>query len=276
MDALAPKGPAPGEVWLVGAGPGGLDLLTVGALLAIRGADCLIHDALVADDILAEAPPEAEHIYAGKRGGKPSADQADILDTLIDRARAGRRVIRLKGGDPFIFGRGGEETQALHEAGVPVRILPGLTAGTVAASLSGFPLTHRDVNASVGFITGHRADNAEGDGVDWAAAARAFPVLVIYMAVRRLGAICERLRAAGRAPETPVACVQWAGTEHQRTVYTDLARAPSEATAAGLGAPAVVIVGEVVDLAPEALAERALHPAGDPLPGSTYLEAGGP
>jgi uroporphyrin-III C-methyltransferase len=161
-----------GWVWLCGAGPGDPGLLTLHALNALRQADVVIYDALVQEAILDWAP-QAEHIYAGKRGGKPSAIQRDISLRLVDLARAGRRVLRLKGGDPFVFGRGGEEAQTLVQHGVPIRIIPGISAGIGGLAYAGIPVTHRDVNQSVTFVTGHDQSGNATSSLDWAAIAKA-------------------------------------------------------------------------------------------------------
>src|SRR5689334_23846068 len=169
---------AAGSVWLVGAGPGDPGLLTVLALHALRHADAIVYDALVDRRILALAHPDAERHYAGKRGGKPSPQQPDISERLVQLARAGRRVLRLKGGDPFVFGRGGEEALALVAAKVPFRIVPGISAGIGGLAYAGIPVTHREINSAVTFVTGHDASGVVPDAVDWASLAKGAPVLV--------------------------------------------------------------------------------------------------
>src|SRR5580692_5191876 len=185
----------PGHVWLAGAGPGDPGLLTLHALSALGQADVVVHDALVDKGVRAFARPEAELMFAGKRGGRPSVDQADIAATLIALARAGKRVLRLKGGDPYVFGRGGEEALALAEAGIPFRIVPGITAGIGGLAYAGIPLTHRGINSAVTLVTGHDG-GAPPDTRDWAAIAHGAPVLVLYMGLRHLGEIAARLMAA--------------------------------------------------------------------------------
>ena len=236
-----------GHVWLAGAGPGDPGCLTVDALSALAQADAVVHDALVPAEVLALAAPGAAMVPAGKRGGKPSAEQEDITATLIALARAGRRVLRLKGGDPFVFGRGGEEALALAEAGVPFRVLPGLTAGLAGLAAAGIPATMRRVNQAVILATGHGGDSAKG-GLDWAALARAGQPIVLYMALRRLPAIAAALVAGGLPPETPAAVVADATTPTQRVLVSTLGRVAAEAEREGLAAPAVVAVGGIVAL----------------------------
>ncbi|HZS81800.1 MAG TPA: uroporphyrinogen-III C-methyltransferase [Stellaceae bacterium] len=246
--ALALPELAPGTVWLVGAGPGEPGLLSLLALHALQQADIVVHDALVDPRILALARPEAALEFAGKRGGKPSPRQRDISARLVELARAGKRVLRLKGGDPFVFGRGAEEALALVAAGIPFRIVPGITAGIGGLTYAGIPTTHRETNAAVTFITGHTSDGTVPDGLDWAALARGSPVLVIYMALKHLAPIAERLLAGGRAPDEAVAIVSKAATPEQRVLETTLAAAAEDAARAGIEPPALVVLGEVVRL----------------------------
>lgn len=238
--------PEPGWVWLTGAGPGDPGLLTMQAVAAIRGADVIVHDTLVGDGVLALAAPGCETVHAGKRGGRPSPSQPDISARLVALARAGRRVVRLKGGDPFVFGRGAEEALALAAAGVPFRVVPGISAGIGALAHAGIPLTHRGTNSVVTFLTGHGAGGEAPGGVDWPALAASSPVLVIYMALRQLGAIRDRLLAAGRAPSEPVAVVSRATWPGEVVLETTLGRCAGDARA--VEPPAVVVVGEVVSL----------------------------
>jgi uroporphyrin-III C-methyltransferase len=238
----------PGWVWLVGAGPGDPGLLTLHAAHALGQADVVVHDALVNPEVLALARADAEVIYAGKRGGKPSASQPDISNRLITLAREGRRVLRLKGGDPFIFGRGGEEARALVAAGVPFRVVPGITAGIGGLAYAGIPATTRDTNAAIAFVTGHSASGDVPDSLDWTALARSASVIVIYMAVKHLALIVERLMAGGRAPDEPLAFICSASTADHRVVVSTLKRAVADRDAHGVTAPAIVVVGEVVRL----------------------------
>jgi len=238
----------PGHVWLVGAGPGDPGLLSVLALHALRAADAVVYDALVDPRVLALARPSAALEDAGKRGGRPSPRQPDISARLVALAREGKRVLRLKGGDPCVFGRGGEEALALAEAGIAFRIVPGITAAIGGLAYAGIPLTHRGVNSAVTLITGHNSDGAvpgeEDSAPDWAAIAKGSPVIVLYMALNHLDDIARRLIAAGRAPEEPVAIVSKATTAAQRVVITTLAKA----AAASVESPAIIAIGEVARL----------------------------
>ncbi len=238
----------PGSVWLVGAGPGDPGLLTLHAANALAHADCVIYDALVSPEILAYARPGAALEYAGKRGGKPSASQPDISGRLVQRARQGLRVLRLKGGDPFVFGRGGEEALALAAARIPFRLVPGVTAAAAGLAYAGIPMTHRTTNSAVTLLTGHEAGGNLPDGLDWNAIARGAPVLIFYMALRQLDAIAMRLADHGLAGDTPVALISQATTASQRIVETRLATAAREAGRAGIEAPCLVVVGEIVRL----------------------------
>jgi uroporphyrin-III C-methyltransferase len=239
---------APGSVWLVGAGPGDPGLLSVLALHALDQADIVVYDALVDPRILALAPAGATLDHAGKRGGRPSPSQPDISARLIRLAQEGRRVLRLKGGDPCVFGRGGEEALALATAGIPFRIVPGITAGIGGLAYAGIPVTHRDINSAVTFVTGHSSDGAVPDGVDWEAIAGGSPVIVLYMGLRHIAAIAARLIAAGRMPDEAVAIVSKATTPAQRVVVTSLAEAASAAAVAGIEGPTIIAIGEVVRL----------------------------
>lgn len=238
----------PGSVWLAGAGPGDPGLLSLLALHGLRQADVVVYDALVDERILALAAPGAAQEYAGKRGGKPSAKQRDISLRLIELAREGKRVLRLKGGDPFVFGRGGEEALALVAARIPFRIVPGISAGIGGLAYAGIPVTHRNVNSAVTFVTGHDASGLVPDSVDWQALAKGAPVLVIYMALKHLEQITGRLIAGGRRADEPVAIVSKATTAEQRVLETSLARASKDAEASRIEPPALVVVGDVVRL----------------------------
>ncbi|SPF76186.1 Uroporphyrinogen-III C-methyltransferase [Aliiroseovarius pelagivivens] len=236
----------PGWVWLCGAGPGDPGLLTIHAVNALMQADVIVHDALVSPEILSWARPEAEVIYAGKRGGKPSAKQRDISLRLVDLAREGKRVLRLKGGDPFVFGRGGEEGQTLVQHGVPIRIIPGISAGIGGLAYAGIPVTHRDVNQSVTFVTGHdQSGNATGS-LDWSAIARGSQVIVIYMGMKHLDRIRSELIDAGRPNDEPVAITMNATTPDQRVLETTLGTCVEDAAREGIGAPAIICVGRAV------------------------------
>ncbi|MGQ0676587.1 MAG: uroporphyrinogen-III C-methyltransferase [Rhodospirillales bacterium] len=247
-DDFAPPAFLPGHVWLVGAGPGDPGLLTLLALHALKTCDAVVYDALVDGRVLKLARPGAERVYAGKRGGKPSPSQPDISDRLVRLAREGKRVLRLKGGDPFVFGRGGEEALALVAADVPFRIVPGVTAGIGGLAYAGIPVTHRDTNSAVTFVTGHHAGGDVPEGIDWAALAKGAPVLVFYMALKHLAEIRARLVAGGRSPADAVALVSRAATADQRVVETTLGACVEDAAARGVEPPAIVVVGEAVRL----------------------------
>ncbi|ALI54395.1 uroporphyrinogen-III C-methyltransferase [Celeribacter marinus] len=236
----------PGWVWLCGAGPGDPGLLTLHAVNALRQADVIVYDALVAPQILDWARADAEMIYAGKRGGKPSAKQVDISLRLVDLARAGKRVLRLKGGDPFVFGRGGEEAQTLIQHGVPVRIIPGISAGIGGLAYAGIPVTHRDVNQSVTFVTGHDQRGETPESLDWDALSRASGVLVIYMGMKHAPVIRSGLLGAGRSEDEPVAIVSQATTPNQKVLETTLGAMLDDIAATKMEPPAIICVGRNV------------------------------
>lgn len=237
---------APGTVWLVGAGPGDPGLLTLLAVHALRAADTIVYDALVDDRILALAQPSAEMIFAGKRGGRPSPRQTDISRRLVALAQEGRRVARLKGGDPCMFGRGGEEAMTLARAHVPFRIVPGITAGIGGLAYAGIPATHRNTNTAIAFITGHTAAGDVPGDLDWAALARGVPALVFYMALTHLGRVAERLMAAGRPGDEPLAVISRATTPRQAVLVTTLGAAAEAVAAADMHPPALIVVGGIV------------------------------
>lgn len=253
-----------GSVWLVGAGPGAPGLLTLLGYHALQHADVVIYDALVCEDILGWARPDAQIEFSGKRGGRPSASQADISLRLVELASEGKRVLRLKGGDPFVFGRGGEECSTLARAGIPFRIVPGITAGVGGLAYAGIPATHRDTNHSIIFLTGHDSSGEVPVGVDWRSVATASPVIVMYMAVKNLVAIAERLLEFGRSADDPVAIVSNATLAHQSVHETTLAEVAKLPSISELPTPALVVVGQVVDFREqldwyvEALRENAL------------------
>jgi uroporphyrinogen III methyltransferase / synthase len=238
-----------GRVALVGAGPGDPGLLTARALDLISRADVILHDRLIPDAVLAGARPDAELVYVGKRPGQPSMDQREIERRLIEHAREGRLVVRLKGGDPFVFGRGGEEAETLRDAGIEFEVVPGVTAGVAAAAYAGIPVTHRDAASAVALVTGHEDPDKPEASLDWSALA-AFPgTLVLYMGVAQLGAIAERLIAAGRDPAQPAAVVERGTWPDQRTVTATLATVAERAAAESVRAPAITVVGAVAGLA---------------------------
>lgn len=264
-DALGLPAFEKGWVWLAGAGPGDPGLITLLGAHAIAAADIILYDALVNEALLKLARPNAEILFAGKRRGQPSAKQTDISQSLVGLARKGFRVLRLKGGDPFVFGRGGEEALALARASIPFRIIPGVTAGIGGLAYAGVPVTHRDTNHAVTFITGHGAGGTLPD-LDWTAVAKGSPTLVLYMALGQAEAIASKLIAAGRSTDEPAAIVSNATFETQNMITTTLGGLP--AAARGCKAPSIVVIGENVKLAAGldwlgAMAGKVLDP--DPL-----------
>jgi uroporphyrin-III C-methyltransferase len=239
---------AKGAVYLVGAGPGAADLITVRASRLVRDCDVLIYDYLVDEALLEWTSGECERICVGKRAGFHSVEQSEIERLMIERARAGKQVVRLKGGDPFIFGRGGEEAAALRAAGIPCVVVPAVTAALGCAASSGIPLTHREHSSAVTFLSGHEQPDKASDGVDWASHAQSGATLVLYMAMGRLGAICSALIEGGRAPQTPAAVIQWGATPQEQILRSQLSELAAAVEAAGMGAPAIVIIGEVAGL----------------------------
>lgn len=240
----------PGTVYLVGAGPGDPGLLTLRGAELLRKAEVVVHDALVGEGILALIPPGARRVDVGKRGGGRNTSQRLIHRILVEAARQARVVVRLKGGDPFVFGRGGEEILALREAGIPFEVVPGITAATGAAAALGVPLTHRGTASCVTFATGHGAGGGERWGPEeWRALAVLQGTLVLYMGMAHLAAAAAALMEGGRSPDTPVVVVEWATLPRQRQVEGTLAGIARAVDQAGLGAPAVVVVGEVAGLA---------------------------
>jgi uroporphyrin-III C-methyltransferase len=236
----------PGSVWLVGAGPGDPGLLTLHAANALSQADIVLHDALVSDEILSLAP-QAILEPAGKRAGGKRTPQLRINQRLVQLARQGHRVVRLKGGDPLVFGRGGEEAMALVAAGIPFRIVPGISAGIGGTAAAGIPVTHRGLARSVAFATGHDSSGELAD-IDWASLAKGAEVLVLYMAQRQIGAIAERLIAAGRVPTEQVALIADATTPRQSVTTTTLQDAGRDAAVSG--SPLLIVIGPVVALRP--------------------------
>jgi uroporphyrin-III C-methyltransferase len=237
----------PGWVWLVGAGPGAPGLMSLLCYHALQTCDVVVYDALVNPDILRWVKVGAELEYAGKRGGKPSPTQKDITLRLIDLAKAGKRVLRLKGGDPFMFGRGGEECQHLALAGIPFRIVPGITSGIGGLAYAGLPATHRDTNHSVIFLTGHDATGRMPASVNWEAVAKASPVIVMYMALKHLGEIASALLAGGREGDDPVTIVSNASMPQQQVAATTLAGASDFVANTEPPTPAIVVVGHAAD-----------------------------
>lgn len=237
-----------GWVWLTGAGPGDPGLLSLHAVNGLKHADVIVYDALVDTRILNFARDGAEVIYAGKRGGKPSPQQTDISLKLVEQAQAGKRVLRLKGGDPFVFGRGGEEALALAKAGVPFRIIPGITAGVGGLAYAGIPSTHRGINQAVTFLTGHDQNGVAPDLLDWDAVANGSPVIIMYMAMKHISLICKKLLESGRRRSEPVAVICNATLPNQQVLETNLGSCAEDIAEADLKPPAIVVVGQVVDL----------------------------
>ncbi|HEX2204211.1 MAG TPA: uroporphyrinogen-III C-methyltransferase [Longimicrobium sp.] len=240
-----------GTVYLVGAGPGDPGLLTVRGAELLARADAVVYDALANPRLLERARPEAELVYSGKRAGQHSFTQEEINRTLIELAGRHATVVRLKGGDPFVFGRGGEEALALREAGVPFEVVPGVTAGIAATAYAGIPVTHRGASASVTLVTGHEDPTKFETDLDWPALARQKGTLVFYMSVRTMADNFRRLVDGGRPADTPAAAIEWGTYPRQRTVAGTLATLPELAREAGIGAPSLIVVGDVVRLRDE-------------------------
>ncbi len=234
-----------GKVYLVGAGPGDPGLLTIRGLELLQKAQVVVYDRLVNPILLEEAPPVAIRVFAGKLTGSHSLPQEEINEILITQARLGRRVVRLKGGDPFVFGRGGEEAEALAEAGIPFEIVPGVSSAIAVPAYAGIPLTHRKLSSSFAVVTGHEAYKAE-PSVDWARLAIGVDTLVILMGLKNLPRVVAKLIAHGRSPKTPVAVIRWGTTQAQETVTATLSDIVEKAAA--LKPPVVIVIGEVVDL----------------------------
>ena len=235
-------------VYLVGAGPGDPGLMTRRSLELIADADAILYDRLIPADAMRGARADAELVFVGKAPGDVAMSQEDINATLVELGRAGKRVVRLKGGDPFVFGRGGEEAEELAAAGVPFEVVPGVTAGVAAPAYAGIPVTHRDTAAAVAFVTGHERPGKDESDLDWQALA-AFPgTLVLYMGVKNLPLIAEQLIAAGRPADQPVAVVQRGTLPGQRTATAPLEGIAAEVEAQGIKAPAITVIGDSAGL----------------------------
>jgi len=240
-------------IYLVGSGPGDPGLFTVKGVECLRRADAVVYDRLAPQALLAHAHPGAELIYVGKRPGEPTMAQEAINALLVELGRAGKTVVRLKGGDPYVFGRGGEEALELERAGLPFEVVPGVTSGIAAPAYAGIPVTHRGVSTSVAFVTGHE-DPAKGEpDVDWKGLANGAETLVLYMGVGRLAEITDELIAGGRDPGTPVACIRWGTLPEQQTVTATLETIADKVAEANLKPPAITLVGDVVALREEGL-----------------------
>lgn len=237
-----------GKVYLVGAGPGDPGLMTLKGKGLLECADVVVYDALVSPQILAMINPQAEKIDAGKRMGRHSLLQEDTTKLLIEKAQTQAIVVRLKGGDPFVFGRGGEEMEDLVSAGVPVEVVPGVTSGIAAPAYAGIPLTHRGYSSSVTFVTGHESAGKYRPAVNWDAIARGSETIVIYMGVHNLPYIVEQLLKAGLSSETPVGLVRWGTRPEQEELIGTLATIVEQVEKTGFGAPAIAVIGAVVNM----------------------------
>ncbi|MCE1240833.1 MAG: uroporphyrinogen-III C-methyltransferase [Azonexaceae bacterium] len=235
-----------GKVWLVGAGPGDAELLTVKAARLIESAQAIVYDHLVGEGIRQLFPAQARLEYVGKKAAKHTLKQEEINALLVDLARQGMRVIRLKGGDPFIFGRGGEELETLHAAGIPFEVVPGVTAAAGCAAYAGFPLTHRDHAQSVVFVTGHLKDHSVN--LDWPALARPGQTVVFYMGIGGAPEICRQMIAHGLPRSTPAAVVRRGTLADQQTLLSSLGELPQRIAESGIKPPALIVVGSVVGL----------------------------
>lgn len=238
-----------GTVYLVGAGPGDPELLTVKARRLLGTADAVVHDYLVSPAILSLASPQAERVFVGKKGGGFCCPQRDIEGTLIQLAREGKSVVRLKGGDPFVFGRGGEEAEALVAAGVPFEVVPGVTSALAAAAYAGVPLTHREHSSAVVFLTGHEDPAKPDSAIRWEDYGRLGATLCIYMGMKNLETIVRRLQAGGLPAATPALVVQSATTGEHRQLLSTAGEIAQRSEQAGFGAPAMVVIGHVASLA---------------------------
>ncbi|MEO1069507.1 MAG: uroporphyrinogen-III C-methyltransferase [Cyanobacteria bacterium J06638_6] len=238
--------PIYGKVYLVGAGPGDPGLFTLRGKGLLECADVVIHDALVSPPILAMINPQAAIINVGKRRGRHSLSQTEINQLIIEQAQIHAVVVRLKGGDPFVFGRGGEEMAALVERGIAVEVVPGITAGVAVPAYAGIPVTHRSQSSSVTFVTGHEAAGKYRPKVNWRALAQGSETIVVYMGIHNLGPITTELLAADLSPETPVALIRWGTYPHQETLIGTLQTIVDQVAQVGFEAPAVAVIGSVV------------------------------
>jgi uroporphyrinogen III methyltransferase/synthase len=237
-----------GKVYLIGAGPGDPGLITVKGQTCIQAADVIVYDYLAAPALLAHAAPNAERIYVGKKGGDHTLPQGGINQLIVEKARQGCIVARLKGGDPYIFGRGGEEAEELVAAGIPFEVVPGVTSAVAGAAYAGIPLTHRDFTSTLAFVTGHEDPTKSGSSIDWKALATGMGTLVFFMGVKNLPVITTQLKDNGMPPETPVALIRWGTTPRQKTVTGTLDTIVAIARQAGMQAPAIIVIGKVVGL----------------------------
>jgi uroporphyrin-III C-methyltransferase len=253
-NAGANSAPNYGKVYLVGAGPGDPGLFTLKGKGLLECADVVIHDALVSAPILTMINPQAEIINVGKRRGRHSMLQPDITQLLLEKAAGNAVVVRLKGGDPFVFGRGGEEMAALVAAGIAVEVVPGITAGVAVPAYAGIPVTHRNQSSSVAFVTGHESAGKYRPKVNWRSLAQGVETIVVYMGIRNLDTIVAELLAADLSPTTPVALIRWGTYPQQETLIGDLSSIVLKVAETGFEAPAIAVIGEVVHW------HRTLHP----------------
>ena len=247
-----------GKVYLVGAGPGDPGLFTLKGKTLLEMADVVVYDALVSEPILLMINPDAEKIDAGKRRGRHSLKQAETTKLLIEKAQEHAIVVRLKGGDPFVFGRGGEEMADLQAANIPVEIVPGITSGIAAPAYAGIPLTHRGFSSSATFVTGHEAIGKYRPNVNWQAIAQGSETLVIYMGIHNLPQIVPELLKGGLTLETPIALIRWGTRPDQEELLGNLGNINDKVEETGFSAPAIAIIGRVVELHPENKAALAL------------------
>lgn len=247
MRFVVSNGRATGKAWLVGAGPGRADLITVRGLRALQAADVVIYDRLIGVELLDEARPNAELIYAGKRPDHHTLRQDEINRLLVERVSAGQQVVRLKGGDPFVFGRGGEEALALRAAGLPYEVVPGVSSALAVPAYAGVPVTQRNVATSFAVITGHEAAGKTDSQTDWDALSR-IPTLVVLMGVGQIASIAQALIAAGRDRQTPAIAISQGTTDQQRSVRAPLAELPAAIEFSQIDSPAVIVIGDVAAL----------------------------
>ena len=239
-----------GKVYLVGAGPGDPGLITLRGKTLLEFADVVIYDALVSPEIIAMINPKAEKINAGKRRGRHSLLQSKTAKLLIEKAQDSAVVVRLKGGDPFVFGRGGEEMEDLVKAGIPVEVVPGVTSGIAAPAYANIPLTHRHYSSSVTFVTGHEASGKYRPQVNWKAIAQGSETIVIYMGIHNLANIIKQLTQAGLSQDTPIALIRWGTRPDQEELFATLATVMQQVAKTGFQAPAIAVIGNVVNFSP--------------------------
>ncbi len=237
-----------GRVYLVGAGPGDPDLITVKAVKALKAADVVVYDRLASPEILDLVPKSAEKIYVGKCSGDHIVPQDQISNILVKQAKLGRKVVRLKGGDPFLFGRGGEEAEELRDAGIEFEIIPGVTSALAVPAYAGIPVTHRRYASSFAAVTGHEDPDKDESSVDWEKLATAVDTIVVMMGVGRLDKITDALIRGGRSQKTPAAAIEWGATSKQRTVIGTIGDIAAIVVSEKVESPAIIVIGEVVNL----------------------------